>query len=226
MTRSQIIRYFTDSSVALLAATSAALSICNIANANLIQPHDPLFAISMDTFFWILGTGAIAVMLVCIFVHQPRFKLALILWFATNLVIYRLGLQWQHAHNTRGYVSTLAHTFNLSSNVTASLLTFLFLYLLTASAALLIWNFLAGPEEVSLKAICAYCGGHIAFSPQNFGQKIPCPHCQTTITLRKPENLKMSCFFCQEHIEFPAHAIGKKLKCPHCNMDITLKEPA
>src|ERR1035437_4637193 len=121
MTRFQVIRYFTDSSVALLAATTAALFICNIANANLVQPHDPLFAVSMDTFFWTLGASAVALMLVCIFMQQPRFKLALILWFATNVVIYGLGLQWQRVHNTRGYVSTLAHTFNLSSNVPASL---------------------------------------------------------------------------------------------------------
>lgn len=226
MTRFQVIRYFTDSAAGLLAAFTAALFIGNISSAKLTQPHDPVFAIPMDTIFWLLGACSIAMMLACIYMRQRHFKLALLLWFATNVVIYGLGLQRQHAHNTRGYVSTLAHTFNLSSNVTAGLLTFLFLYLLTVSAALLIWNFLAGPEEVTLKAICAHCGGHIAFSPQNLGQKIPCPHCRTTISLRKPENLKISCFFCQEHIEFPAHAIGQKLKCPHCKMDITLKEPA
>src|SRR5437899_546318 len=112
--RSQIIRNFTDSAAALLAAFTTALFICNIASAKLAQPHDPLFAISMDTFFWILGVGAIAVVLGCIYIRRPRFKLSLILWFATNLVIYRLGLQWQGVHNIRGYVSTLAGAFNLS----------------------------------------------------------------------------------------------------------------
>jgi hypothetical protein len=77
-----------------------------------------------------------------------------------------------------------------------------------------------------LKVSCPSCGGHIKFSIQNLGQKMPCPHCQTNITLRKPENLKVSCYFCKGHIEFPAHAIGQKLKCPHCHMDIGLKEPA
>ena len=76
------------------------------------------------------------------------------------------------------------------------------------------------------KLFCPACGGHIKFAIQNLGQKIPCPHCQKTITLRKPENLKMSCFFCQGHIEFPSHVIGEKISCPHCKMEITLKEPA
>jgi len=219
-------RYFTDSAAGLLAAFIAALFICNIATTELAQPHDPLFAISMDTFFWILGAGAVALMLVCIYMRQQRFKLSLLLWFATIGVIYRLGLQWQGVHNLRGYVSTLANTFDISSNLTVGLLSFSFLYLFAGSAALLIWNFLASPEEILLKAFCAHCSGHIAFSARNLGQKIPCPHCQTAITLRKPENLKMSCFFCKEHIEFPVHAIGEKLKCPHCKMDITLKESA
>jgi DNA-directed RNA polymerase subunit RPC12/RpoP len=67
---------------------------------------------------------------------------------------------------------------------------------------------------------------HIRFDERNLSQKIPCPHCQTAITLRKPDLLKMACFFCEENVEFPAQAIGEKMPCPHCNMDITLKEPA
>ena len=73
---------------------------------------------------------------------------------------------------------------------------------------------------------CPVCGVHIRFDERNLGQKIPCPHCQKAITLRKLDLLKMACFFCQEHIEFPPHAIGEKMPCPHCHMDITLKEPA
>ena len=64
--------------------------------------------------------------------------------------------------------------------------------------------------DKSLKMSCSSCGGHIKFAVQNLGQRIACPHCQTAITLRQPENLKMSCFFCKGHIEFPSHALGQK----------------
>jgi glucan phosphoethanolaminetransferase (alkaline phosphatase superfamily) len=222
----KLIRPFTDSAAALLAAFVTVLVIGNVASAKLVQPQDPLLAISMRTLFWILGAVAMAVVLVAIFMRQPRFKLALILWFTTNLIVYRMGLQWQGVHNIRGYVGSLAHTFELSTSFTNSLLNLLFLYLFAGSAGLLLWNFLVRPEAVPLKAICAHCGGHIAFSAQNLGQKIPCPHCKAAITLRKSYLLKMSCFFCQGHIEFPAHAIGEKMPCPHCQMDITLKAPA
>jgi hypothetical protein len=217
--------YFTNSVAALLTAFTTALFLCNIASAKLMQPHDPLFAIPMDVFFWMLGVGAMVIVLACIFMRRSRFKLAIIFWFAANLIVYRLGLQWQGVHNTRGYTGTLAHTFNLSNGVANSLLNFLFCYLFIGSAALLFWNFLSRPE-VSLKTVCMHCGGHIAFSPENLGQKIPCPHCQKETMLRKPDLLKMACFYCKENIEFPAHAIGKKIPCPHCKMDITLKELA
>jgi hypothetical protein len=176
--------YFTNSVAALLAAFTTALFLCNLASAKLAQPHDPLFAIPMDTFFWILGLGAMAVMLACIYLRKSQLKLAIILWFATNLIIYRLGLQCQGVHDIRGYIGSLAHTFNLSNGVTNNLLDILFLYLFIGSAALLLWNFLAKPE-VPVKAACTHCGGHIEFPAHALGQKITCPHCAKTITLLK-----------------------------------------
>lgn len=38
-----------------------------------------------------------------------------------------------------------------------------------------------------LKISCPNCGGHVAFPAQGIGRKIACPHCQTTITLQKPD---------------------------------------
>jgi uncharacterized paraquat-inducible protein A len=87
-----------------------------------------------------------------------------------------------------------------------------------------LWFWLGGHLAESRKMACPGCGGHIEFAARNQGQRIPCPHCRTEITLRKPEHLKMSCHFCRGHIDFPAHALGTKMPCPHCRMDITLKE--
>jgi DNA-directed RNA polymerase subunit RPC12/RpoP len=223
--QSKPVDYFISSVTALLAAFAAALFLCNIAHAELVAPRDPLFALRTSALFWILGMEAMAVALACVYVRPSRFKLVLVLWFAATLVIYRLGLQWQGVHNLWGYTGSLAHTFGLSNGLAIILLNLLFAYLFTGSAALLLWDCLARPEEVQLKATCIHCGGHIAFSSGHLGQKIVCPHCSKETTLHKPGILKMSCFFCQQHIEFPPHAIGTKIPCPHCKMDITLKEP-
>jgi hypothetical protein len=220
-------RCFIDFAAALLTAMAVAFILSNLASGTLVQPHDPVFMISMRTLFWILGALGLAVAAVCIFAGNPRLKLALVLWFALNLVVYERGLQSSGTHGARGYLGTLAATFSLSTSTADMVLKALFLYLLIGSSALLVWlMFTVKMEKTFLKTTCAHCGGHIAFSARNLGQKIPCPHCQATITLRKPDLLKMSCYFCQEHIEFPTHAIGEKIPCPHCKMDITLKEPA
>ena len=121
------------------------------------------------------------------------------------------------------------YTFGLSTGLTMTLLGALILFLLIGSSSLLVCLWIGEWKHARagyLKMFCPGCGGHLEFLPQNLGQTIPCPHCQLSIILRKPDLLKMSCYFCKEHIEFPAHAIGTKMACPHCNNDITLKEPA
>jgi len=221
----KLTRCFTDSAAALLAAFATALFIGNVASAGLVPPHDPVFDLSMRLLFWILCAGAIAVVLVSISVRRPPFQLALIFCFAFDVISYALRIQWQ-GHNLGGYLGGMANAFDLSAGFVNHSISLFYLYLFFASGALLLCNFLAKPEEIPLKMTCYQCGGHVAFSARNLGQKIACPHCETSITLRRPENLKMSCFFCHEHIEFPVHAIGEKIICPHCKMDISLKEPA
>jgi DNA-directed RNA polymerase subunit RPC12/RpoP len=223
---SKLIHYFISSTTALLGGLAAALFLCNLARAAFMEPREPLFGLRTNTVFWILGTEATALALACVYMRQSRLKLGLVLWFAATVVIYWLGLRWQGVDSLRGYIAGLAHTFTIPGGLTITLLTLLFSYLLVGSVALLVWDCLAGPEELELKATCVHCGGHIAFSSDNLGQKIPCPHCSKETTLRKPSMVKTSCYFCQGHIEFPTHAIGQRIHCPHCKMGIILKEPA
>lgn len=224
--RSKAGRFFISSVAALLGALAAALVLGNMAEARLVQPREPLMGMEVSSLYWMLASGAMAVALACIYIRQSGFKLALILWFAATVVIYRIGLTWQGIQGTCGYLGSLAHTFNVSTGVANVLLSVLFSYLLAGSAGLLLWSWLARPEAAGFRTACVHCGGHIAFSPANVGQKISCPHCRRETTLQKPGMLKMSCYFCKKHIEFPAYAIGVKIQCPHCKMDITLKEPA
>jgi uncharacterized paraquat-inducible protein A len=128
-------------------------------------------------------------------------------------------------------LGNVSAAFGISAGAVDVLLKTLVLYLLFGSflSLLLSWakkksSAFPGNMASNLKISCPACGGHIRFAAQNLGQIVSCPHCQKTVTLRKPDLLKMSCFFCQEHIEFPPHAIGQKIQCPHCNNDITLKE--
>jgi Zn finger protein HypA/HybF involved in hydrogenase expression len=226
MDRTKSIRWFVGSAVTLLAALAVALVVTNLSCLHLTHPRDPLSGLSMAPVFWIFAAVMVVGVIGCIRIQSPRLLLILILWLSGNLIAYRLGLLWMGVPGMTGYLTPIAHTFGLPSGLTTGLLSVVILYLFTGSLGLLSWSVATGPEELPLKASCQKCGGHVAFSPHNLGFKIPCPHCQTVLTLRgADETLKMSCFFCRGHVQFAAHALGTKLPCPHCKKDITLVEP-
>lgn len=226
MDRAKFIRWFVSSAVTLFAALTVVLVVTNISCLQLTHPRDPVSGLSMSLFSWIFAAVMIAGVIACIRIQQPRLLLLLILWLSGNLIAYRLGLLSMGVPGMTGYLTPIAHTFGLSGGLTSRLLSLLILYLFVGSVVLLVWSVATGPEELPLKASCQKCGGHVAFSPRNLGFKLPCPHCQTILTLREAdETLKMSCFFCQGHVQFPAHALGTKMPCPHCKKDITLVEP-
>ena len=173
----------------------------------------------------LLGTAQLLVAAVCLFTRKRALGLGLIAWLAVNFLVYRIGLWTEGWHQSCGFLLEL-----LSPSLrTADLFECVSAALLLASSGAALWfgkQAAAGTAHgEALKVPCPSCGGHIEFATGDLGQKIPCPHCRATVTLRKPDLLKMACFFCQEHIEFPPHAIGTKIPCPHCKMDITLKAP-
>jgi hypothetical protein len=213
---------------ALLLAIAASLFLVNWTSpANLVLPHDPVFALSVRPLFWIAGGLALAVALVCLFDDRPSRQMILLAWVATNFAVYEGGLYWMGCRGLTGYLGGFSRTFSLPATAANALVLASLGSLLALSYGSLLW--LRQQKKLDRnfqKMSCPACGAHIKFALQNLGQKIPCPQCQTAITLRQPDNLKIACFFCQGHIEFPAHAIGEKMPCPHCQMDITLKEPA
>jgi DNA-directed RNA polymerase subunit RPC12/RpoP len=73
----------------------------------------------------------------------------------------------------------------------------IFLALLCAlglvAIGVLAWNFasarrrrLARGGEVYIKSRCRHCGGPIEFPAHGLGEQVECPHCSSTIKLRKP----------------------------------------
>jgi DNA-directed RNA polymerase subunit RPC12/RpoP len=219
------VQIFTDSAGALLLALGLALLLANLASLGLIQPHDPVLKVSMDTVFWIGGTLLVGFALVCLFAKSKWLRLALILWLAVDFVVYQVGLHSMGViHGFSGYLASLSSAFGISPKLAELTLNVAFAYLLLGGCVCAVWIW--WNRRDSLKMTCAACGGHIAFTVNNLGRQTACPHCKAGVILREPGNLKMSCFFCKEHIEFPAHALGQKIKCPHCKNDITLKESA
>jgi hypothetical protein len=189
--------------------------------------------LQLPVLFWTVGGMLLMTALFCLFGRQTNLQLTIVLWLATNLIVYRIGLHYMGAKGgVQGYLGEMGDAFGASTSVMSWLLAVSVGYLFVGSSLVMILAWTSEKVEInraksSLKIACAHCGGHIEFFLRNLGQRIPCPHCQATITLSKPEkSIKMACFFCKGRIEFPSYAVGQKIPCPHCKIDITLKEPA
>jgi hypothetical protein len=241
----KLVRSFVYSAGAILLVAAFGRFLIATGNERGLSRPDPVLGIPLRDAVIIVGGLELVTALICLFGKNIRLQIAWLAWLATNFIVFQIGLFWMHCRLQAACIGSLTDPLNLSSGTTGLVMEFMPIYLVFGSFAALIWGWFskeakqarliaaqlrADQDDVSaglLKILCPCCGGKVKFASQNIGQQIPCPHCQTTITLRRPkENLKMSCFFCHEHIEFPVHAVGTKLKCPHCKNDITLKEPA
>jgi len=193
-----------------------------VENQQLDMP-DPIFGLPFRRLMLTLGATELLAAFLCLFTGKKTLSLGLVIWLSINFMVYRIALWNMGWHRSCGL---LIDPLRLSLATTDLIFSLSSTFLLVGSITALWLEHRKLQASESLKISCHSCGGHIKFAIQNLGQKIPCPHCQTTITLRKPENLKMACFFCKKRIEFPAHALHQKISCPHCKMDITLKESA
>jgi len=190
--------------------------------AGVFDLDDPVLGIPLRNAALVATVLELAVAAVCLFTRKTLLASGLVGWLALNFIVYRVGLWTMGWHHPYTSVFWLTDGFGFSPRMADWIQAAITAYLLAGSSMVICK--LQGRMGGRLKMSCPSCGGHVKFAFQNVGQQIPCPHCKTTITLRKPDEiLKMSCFFCKEHIEFPAHALGQKMPCPHCKMDITLK---
>jgi hypothetical protein len=188
---------------------------------------DPIFGIPFRHLMVIVGSSQLAVAFVLLFTNRRTLGFGLAAWVALNFLVLRIGFWMSGWHHGTGFaVPQLGFTPTLADFVASTVLIGLLFSIGGVTGGIYLQNRRAAEAAKFHKMFCPSCGGHIKFSVQNLGQKTSCPHCRTSVTLRKDVNLKMSCFFCQGHIEFPAHALDTKMHCPHCNKDITLKEAA
>ena len=205
----KLIRAYIYSAGALLLAMATALFLARIRQTPLdfVPLCDPVLNLPLPTLFGILGAVLLILGLFCIFGGQATVQLTHALWLSLNLMVYGLSLPYMGVKGgLKGYLGEVADVFGVSTSTMATLLAIAVWYLFLGSsiALIMVW----ASERIRranprIKMACAQCGGHIDFSLRNAGQEIPCPHCQATITLRKPDLLAMSCFFCQGHIKFP-----------------------
>jgi predicted RNA-binding Zn-ribbon protein involved in translation (DUF1610 family) len=227
------VKFFIYSSAAIMLAAALERFIVAAGNAEILSAPELVLGIPIRSVTLAVGAAEMLVALICFFGKNTHLQTSWLAWMCFNYWVYRIGLFVMHRHPQTTGIGRLTDPLHLANGGPGILTMVAPVYLLLGSLIAWLWlwsNQRRYRREMtateSVKMACPACGVHIRFDVRNLGQKIPCPQCQKTITLRKPDLLKMSCFFCKEHIEYPPHAIGEKMSCPHCQMNITLKEPA
>lgn len=237
-------RAFILSAGGILLTASLVRFLIGAGNASVLAQPDPLLGIPLRYAVLLVGIIELIVSFICLFGSQIGLQAIVLAWLATNLIVYWVGLILMHSEPRAACWGTLTDPLHFSNGIIGEIVSLAPFYLAAGSyiLGLRVWlsadarteRMVAAQQQAGqrdaaaglLKMHCPSCGGRVKFAGRNLGQQIPCPHCQTSIILRKQEDLKMSCFFCKEHIEFPSHCIGEKIPCPHCKMEITLKEPS
>lgn len=188
---------------------------------------EPLLGISFHYLLPLMGVVELFVAWLCLFTNKRTLAAMLVAWLVVNFVVYRTVLWTTGWYHPWVFVGGLASILNISPLLADIILAGVWAFLLLGSGLALWGNSQTAAALNLLNISCPACDGRIKFALQNIGDTISCPHCQTAITLRPPnENLKMTCVLCGGHVEFPAHALGQKISCPHCAKTITLLKPA
>jgi len=220
------IRIFILSAGGILLAAALNRFLIAAGDAQVLPLPDPMLGVPLRYAVIAVGALELAVAFICLFGKRAGLQIGWLAWLATNYVVFWIGLLAMHCHPQATCIGGLTDPLRLYHGTTGYILEFIPFALVLASYAALIWVWTHSRTIEAVKMSCPACGIHIEFAGQYAGQRIPCPQCQETITLRRPANLKMSCALCGGHIEFPSHALGRELQCPHCRQPILLKEPA
>lgn len=198
----------------------------------LLALSDPVIGISLRYAASIIGCLELTVALACLFGKNIKFQALLILWLTTNFITYRSALIWMEYQPRCSGWGTLTNPLQLPLAATDRAFLFAMTSMFVGSCVITfsIWkqpsrSLTAAVSDANLKISCERCGGHIAFSAECIDHSIFCPHCQESITLRRPRPVKSLCISCHGHLEFPSHAIGQVITCPHCAISTVLQEP-
>ena len=194
--------------------------------SQMLDVADPLLGMSLRYSVLVLGIAALVLGWLCVFTERKLSVFWVLCWVAVNLIVYRCGLWTMGWHHPFNEIRQVGQFIGLTPWMADGVHLAISLFPVVGWGTMIWLERRKIQATQTLKVSCPACGGHVKFSTQNLGEKIPCPQCKKSLTLRQPDaKIKASCFFCEGHIEFPAHAIGEKMPCPHCKMDITLKEP-
>lgn len=135
----RLARSFICSVGVILAMTGLAKIISAFGTAKLLSLKDPILEVSFRQIMVLAGVFELAISGICFFSNRINLQIRLTAWFATILVVYRMGLwftNWQHPCPCLGNLTDALH---ISPGVADGFMKAMLGYLLIGSYATIFW---------------------------------------------------------------------------------------
>lgn len=147
--KNRFVNVFLYSTAFILCLTAMAKLVSAGGNARILGIPDPILGLSNRTV--LIGVGALELIIASITLLSKNtgFKVYLIAWFASNLVIYRLGLWWEKVVAPCSCLGTITDTLPLSPTTIGWMMKIILTYLSVGSYVILIYQWLSGRKKSS-----------------------------------------------------------------------------
>ena len=153
-----LIRLFIYSAGTLLVMTSAAKLVSAGGSARILQYMDPIFNISFQHVFVVVGALEFLVALLCFFYQRAEVKAGLLAWLSTSFLLYRLGLVWVGYHRPCSCMGNLTDALHIPPHAADLTMKIILGYLLLGSYATLFWLWRQKPAAPPTPASSAPIG--------------------------------------------------------------------
>jgi len=132
--------WFVPSAGIILAITGLAKVWSAFGKVKLLEVSDPIIGLPFGDLLLAVGLVEMAIAWFCFFGKRSVLPTTLVAWFATNLLMYRLGLRWMGWHKPCNCLGNLTDTLHLSPQAADNIMKLVLAYLLVGSYGLVIWE--------------------------------------------------------------------------------------
>jgi hypothetical protein len=135
----KVTKWFILSAGGILFVTSLAKIVSAFGSARILHSNDPIFGISFRNLMLTVGALELLISLICLVGKRVILQTGLLVWLATCIVIYRLGLFWLGYKKPCSCLGNLTDALHISPQVAGSIMKSILIYLLIGSYSLLFY---------------------------------------------------------------------------------------
>ena len=130
---------FRLSAAAILTITGAAKVWSAFGSAGILKNIDPILGLQFGRFIFSVGVLEFVVAGVCLLASPQIISAGIIAWFATILLVYRLGLWWIGWHRPCSCLGNLTDAIHIPPQTADTAMKIILAYLLIGSYGTLFW---------------------------------------------------------------------------------------